>query len=353
MKKKHSKYRKIWLLWVALEGLVATFAIMNSFLLLRYLYLSRGTAIPEASVSAAGSVLSAVYLPLLITLILTTGFLEHKLSANVTNLMDGLRAVAGGDYSVRLKTDKHQLLDDLCEDFNRMSEELQSVRTLREDFVNSYSHEFKTPITAIKGFAELLSEPDITEEERQQYLRIIQDESARLAELTNRTLLLTKLQSQRFLPDQTTFPLDEQIRRCAILISHSWEEKHLTFSAELESVDCTSNEELLRQVWINLLNNAIRYTPPGGEIGVELRQVGGEVVVRGWDTGSGMTPEVQSHIFEKYYQGAAEDKKHGLGLGLSIVHRIIELTEGRIEVDSQPQQGSSFTVYLPLNQKGA
>lgn len=353
MKKKHSKYRKIWLLWVALEGLVATFAIMNSFLLLRYLYLSRGTAIPEASVSAAGSVLSAVYLPLLITLILTTGFLEHKLSANVTNLMDGLRAVAGGDYSVRLKTDKHQLLDDLCEDFNRMAEELQSVRTLREDFVNSYSHEFKTPITAIKGFAELLSEPDITEEERQQYLRIIQDESARLAELTNRTLLLTKLQSQRFLPDQTTFPLDEQIRRCAILISHSWEEKHLTFSAELESVDCTSNEELLRQVWINLLNNAIRYTPPGGEIGVELRQVGGEVVVRGWDTGSGMTPEVQSHIFEKYYQGAAEDKKHGLGLGLSIVHRIIELTEGRIEVDSQPEQGSSFTVYLPLNQKGA
>ena len=353
MKKKHSKYRKTWLLWVALEGLVATFAIMNSFLLLRYLYLSHGTAIPEASVSAAGSVLSAVYLPLLITLILTTGFLEHKLSANVTNLMDGLRAVAEGDYSVRLKTDKHQLLDDLCEDFNRMTEELQSVRTLREDFVNSYSHEFKTPITAIKGFAELLSEPDLTEEERQQYLRIIQDESARLAELTNRTLLLTKLQSQRFLPDQTTFSLDEQIRRCAILCAHSWEEKHLTFSAELESVDCTSNEELLRQVWINLLNNAIRYTPPGGEIGVELRRVGGEAVVRVWDTGSGMTPEVQSHIFEKYYQGAAEDKKHGLGLGLSIVHRIIELTEGRIEVDSQPQQGSSFTIYLPLNQKGA
>lgn len=171
--------------------------------------------------------------------------------------------------------------------------------------------------------------------------------------MTNRTLLLTKLQSQRFLPDQTTFSLDEQIRRCAILCAHSWEEKRLTFSAELESVDCTSNEELLRQVWINLLNNAIRYTPPGGEIGVELRQVGGEAVVRVWDTGSGMTPEVQSHIFEKYYQGAAEDKKHGLGLGLSIVHRIIELMEGRIEVDSQPQQGSSFTVYLPLNQKGA
>ena len=347
MKKKHSKYRKIWLLWVALEGL-ATFAIMNSFLLLRYRYLSRGTAIPEASVSAAGSVLSAVYLPLWITLILTTGFLEHKLSANVTNLMDGLRAVAGGDYSVRLKTDKHQLLDDLCEDFNRMTEELQSVRTLREDFVNSYSHEFKTPITAIKGFAELLSEPDLTEEERQQYLRIIQEESARLAELTNRTLLLTKLRSQRFLPDQTTFPLDEQIRRCAILLSHNCVEKNLTFSAELETVDCTGSEELLRQVWLNLLNNAIRYTPAGGEIGVELKRTGRDAAVRVRDTGAGMTAEVQAHIFEKYYQEDPGEKKQGLGLGLSIVHRIVELSGGRIEVASQPQQGSSFTVYLPL-----
>lgn len=270
MKKKRSKYRKIWLLWVALEGLVATFTIMNSFLLLRYLYFSHGTAIPEASVSAAGSVLSAVYLPLLITLILTTGFLEHKLSANVTNLMDGLRAVAGGDYSVRL------------------------------------------------------------------------------AELTNRTLLLTKLQSQRFVPDRTTFSLDEQIRRCAILLSHSWEEKHLTFSAELETVNCTGSEELLRQVWINLLNNAIRYTPPGGEIGVELKRTGREAAVRVWDTGAGMTAEVQAHIFEEYYQGDPSEKKQGLGLGLSIVHRIVELSGGRIEVASQPQQGSSFTVYLPL-----
>ena len=229
-----------------------------------------------------------------------------------------------------------------------MTEELQSVRTLREDFVNSYSHEFKTPITAIKGFAELLSEPDLTEEERQQYLRIIQDESARLAELTNRTLLLTKLQSQRFLPDQTTFSLDEQIRRCAILLSHSWEEKNLTFSAELETVDCTGSEELLRQVWLNLLNNAIRYTPPGGEIGVELKRTGREAAVRVWDTGAGMTAEVQAHIFEKYYQGDPSEKKQGLGLGLSIVHRIVELSGGRIEVASQPQQGSSFTVYLPL-----
>lgn len=113
-------------------------------------------------------------------------------------------------------------------------------------------------------------------------------------------------------------------------------------------MDCTGSEELLRQVWLNLLNNAIRYTPPGGEIGVELKRTGRDAAVRVRDTGAGMTAEVQAHIFEKYYQEDPGEKKQGLGLGLSIVHRIVELSGGRIEVASQPQQGSSFTVYLPL-----
>lgn len=118
-------------------------------------------------------------------------------------------------------------------------------------------------------------------------------------------------------------------------------------------MDCTSNEELLRQVWINLLNNAIRYTPAGGEIGVELKRTGREAAVRVWDTGAGMTAEVQAHIFEKYYQGDPSEKKQGLGLGLSIVHRIVELSGGRIEVASQPQQGSSFTVVPAPDRRGS
>ena len=345
--KKHSKYRKAWLLWVTLEGLVATFAIMQGFLILRAFYMQQG-AVPHVTASVTGYIASAIFFPVLVTLILTTWAMEHKLSSAVETLVEGLRSVAGGDYSVRLETGKRQLLDDVYKDFNRMAEELQGVRTLREDFANSYSHEFKTPITAIKGFAELLSEPDTTPEERAQYLAIIQEESARLAELTNRTLLLTKLESQRFVPDRSTFALDEQLRRCAILLSKSWEEKHLTFTAELESVPYTGSEELLRQVWINLLNNAIRYTPPGGELGVELKRQGDEAVVRVWDTGTGMTPEVQAHIFEKYYQGSAGEKKQGLGLGLSIVQRIVELSGGRITVESRPEQGSAFTVSLPL-----
>ena len=228
-----------------------------------------------------------------------------------------------------------------------MTEELQSVRTLREDFVNSYSHEFKTPITAIKGFAELLSEPDLTEEERQQYLRIIQEESARLAELTNRTLLLTKLESQRFVPDQTTFSLDEQIKRCTILLSSAWEKKRIAFSADLEPVSYVGNEELMRHVWINLLNNAIKFTPEGGEVSITLQCSPEQIQVQISDTGIGMSPEMISHIFDQYYQGEPNHTEKGLGLGLSIVHRIVELCGGQIQVDSIPDQGSVFTVLLP------
>ena len=295
MKKKRSKYRKAWLLWVTMEGLVVTLAIMQSFLILRAIYLSQGD-VPHITASAASYIASAIFFPVTVTLVLTTCLLVHKLNRLVEKLLDGFRTVAGGDYTVRLPVKRSQPLDDVYKDFNRMTEELQSVRTLREDFVNSYSHEFKTPITAIKGFGELVSEPDITGEERQQYLRIIQEESARLAELTNRTLLLTKLESQRFVPDRTAFSLDEQIRRCAILCAHRWEEKSLNFSAELEAVDYTGSEELLRQVWINLLNNAIRYTPPGGEIGVELKKEGREAAVRVWDTGAGSAASATAAI---------------------------------------------------------
>lgn len=152
-----------------------------------------------------------------------------------------------------------------------MSKELQSIQTLRSDFINHFSHEFKTPITAIKGFAELLREPDTTPEEREQYLQIILDESSHLADLANSTLLLTRLESQQFIAEKRPYPLDEQIKRCAILLSPSWEKKQISFTASLEPAEFVGNEELMRHVWINLLDNAVKYTPEGGEITVTLQ----------------------------------------------------------------------------------
>ena len=233
------------------------------------------------------------------------------------------------------------------EDFNKMAEELQGVQTLREDFINSFSHEFKTPITAVSGFAELLQEPGLTEEERSQYLQIIAEEAHRLANLANSTLLMSRLESQHSIPEKEPFSLDEQIKRCTILLSSAWEKKRIAFSADLEPVSYVGNEELMRHVWINLLNNAIKFTPEGGEVSVTLQCSPEQIQVRISDTGIGMSPEMMSHIFDQYYQGEPNHTEKGLGLGLSIVHRIVELCGGQIQVDSIPDQGSVFTVLLP------
>ena len=233
------------------------------------------------------------------------------------------------------------------EDFNKMAEELQGVQTLREDFINSFSHEFKTPITAVSGFAELLQEPGLTEEERSQYLQIIAEEAHRLANLANSTLLMSRLESQHSIPEKEPFSLDEQIKRCTILLSSAWEKKRIAFSADLEPVSYVGNEELMRHVWINLLNNAIKFTPEGGEVSITLQCSPEQIQVQISDTGIGMSPEMISHIFDQYYQGEPNHTEKGLGLGLSIVHRIVELCGGQIQVDSIPDQGSVFTVLLP------
>ena len=221
------------------------------------------------------------------------------------------------------------------------------VQTLREDFINSFSHEFKTPITAVSGFAELLQEPGLTEEERSQYLQIIAEEAHRLANLANSTLLMSRLESQHSIPEKEPFPLDEQIKRCTILLSSAWEKKRIAFSADLEPVSYVGNEELMRHVWLNLLNNAIKFTPEGGEVSVTLQCSPEQIQVRISDTGIGMSPEMMTHIFDQYYQGEPNHTEKGLGLGLSIVHRIVELCGGQILVDSIPDQGSVFTVLLP------
>lgn len=228
-----------------------------------------------------------------------------------------------------------------------MAEELQGVQTLREDFINSFSHEFKTPITAVSGFAELLQEPGLTEEERSQYLQIIAEEAHRLANLANSTLLMSRLESQHSIPEKEPFSLDEQIKRCTILLSSAWEKKRIAFSADLEPVSYVGNEELMRHVWINLLNNAIKFTPEGGEVSITLQCSPEQIQVQISDTGIGMSPEMISHIFDQYYQGEPNHTEKGLGLGLSIVHRIVELCGGQIQVDSIPNQGSVFTVLLP------
>ena len=327
--------------WLALESIIVTLTSAAVFILLHVWDTLYWNDTPSSSALVLwGLVIMGA------TIWITSTLFSRHFNHLVSRLTRGLKAVAEGDFSQRLDPKKGGPLGTAYEDFNKMSQELQSIQTLRDDFINHFSHEFKTPITAIKGFAELLREPDTTLEEGEQYLQVIIDESSRLANLANSALLLTKLESQQFIAEKHPYSLDEQIKRCAILLSPAWEKKKISFSANLEPVRYDGNEELMSHVWINLLNNAVKYTPEGGEISVTLQANSAELTVSVSDTGIGMSEEVRAHIFDKYYQGSTTGEK-GLGLGLSIVHRIVELCGGQIQVDSIEDQGSTFTIHLP------
>lgn len=229
-----------------------------------------------------------------------------------------------------------------------MVEELGTVETLREDFIAGVSHELKTPLTAIEGYAVLLGEPDITAAEQRQYTQEILDSSRRLSRMVSSILHLSSLDHCSELPGCREFSLDEQLRRCLLELEPHWTRKHLELDLELPKVRCTGSEELCRQIWQNLYSNAIKFTPDGGTITTRITTEPGWVTVSISDTGIGMPGEVQKHIFEKFYQGDASHSTNGTGLGLTLAKRITDLHGGSISVRSAPGKGSCFSVRLPV-----
>lgn len=303
------------------------------------------TTILGVALESAGTLILMI-----LVLVSTNTYMYRRRLQEINTLSDAISRVSRGDFSYRIQIRPHEPMAELYEDFNKMTAELSSVQILRNDFINSYSHEFKTPIASIGGFAELLLEKNLSEEDQRQYLEIIRDESDRLATLARNTILLSRLSSQQIVTDTEEFNLGEQLRQCAIICSRNWLDKHQEFSSDLPDVMYTGNRELMQHMWLNLLGNAIKYTPQGGEISVTLKEAPEAIDVTVADTGEGMTEDTLEHLFTPYYQGDSSRATQGLGLGLAIAKRIAELCGGDIQVDSQPGAGSRFTVHLPLEQ---
>lgn len=279
--------------------------------------------------------------------VLSLGFSRHFLQP-VYTLVEAMKEISKGNYHVRVNggpPDREMGL--LIQHFNDMASELEGVELLKSDFINYFSHEFKTPIISIRGFAKQLQNENLSEEKRQEYKEIIVRESERLVKLSTNTLLLTKLESQKIVTDKKAFDLAEQLRHCILLLQKEWEEKQLELDVDLEAVTVFNNEEMLSQVWINLLNNAISYSEKGGELKVSCKVANDWIKVKIQDSGMGMNDEVRSRIFDKFYQGDTSHSTQGNGLGLSVVKRIIDLCQGDIAVKSQVGKGSSFFIYLP------
>lgn len=256
--------------------------------------------------------------------------------------------VARGDFSVRLEPDTRiDELDTTFRNFNTMARELSSIETLRGDFVANVSHEFKTPLAAIEGYATLLQDKSLTESEREDCVQKILLSVERLSTLTGNILLLSKLENGSYQMEKKDYRLDEQLREAILLHEQAWTRKNQELDIDLPELTFRGCESLLLQLWLNLIGNAVKYTPEAGHIAVRMAYDIKTVTVAVADDGIGMDTETQRHIFEKFYQGDPSRRGEGNGLGLALCRRIVERCSGTIAVESAPGKGSTFTVRLP------
>lgn len=250
-------------------------------------------------------------------------------------LVEALIRVSKGDYSVRLNARGPHMIKELNKNFNHMASELGSVEMLRNDFINNFSHEFKTPIVSISGFAKVLRRADLTTEERNEYLDIIMRESDRLAELSTSVLNLSKIENQYILTGKKEVNISEQIRLAVALLETKWTEKKIEIHFDSEEVFLSGDEEMLKQVWINLIDNAIKFSPEYGTVKIGIQQGLKETAVFVANEGK-MSEEVITHIFDKFYRGDESRSEQGNGLGLAIAQKIMDLHGGSLNAENTP-----------------
>ena len=239
----------------------------------------------------------------------------------------------------------------LVDNFNKMVKDLGSIECLQKEFIDNVSHEIKTPISSIQGFAELLKDDNLTKEEREEYTNIIIEESNRLLNLSTNMLKLSKLQNQNKIVKKDQVDIAEQIRKAITLLEPKWSKKEITFNVSLQEKYFFGDEELIFQVWVNLIENAIKYSNENSKIDVTMSSNDKDIRVQIRDYGRGMNKENTKRIFSRFYQIDKSHSQEGNGLGLAIVKRIIELSNGKIEVDSEENVGTIITVILTVEKE--
>jgi len=269
----------------------------------------------------------------------------------IKTVLDAMRRMATGDFSVELpKVKRMGDMEVIVEGLSDMATELQQLEQTRQRFISDVSHELQSPLTSIIGFAQALHKESLSRETRLDYLERIEAESMRLSKLSDSLLKLTMLEAQRELVEPRAFALDMQLKRTALALEPQWLGKRIELEIELEQVTLTGDEDALRQVWTNLLHNAIKFTPEKGTIRIQLKKEQQQARVVITDTGIGISEEDLPHVFERFYKAdkARTSSKGGSGLGLSIAAAIIRQHGGTITANSVQGQGTTFEVLIPL-----
>ena len=268
----------------------------------------------------------------------------------IRNLIDSMDRLASGDFKTRVNVGpimkRYPSFVVVSESFNKMAEQLENTEMLRSDFINNFSHEFKTPIVSIAGFAKLLRRGNLPPEEQQEYLKIIEEESMRLSYMATNVLNLTKVENQTILSDISEYNLSEQIRSCILLLENKWGKKDLELQLEFGEHTIRANEEQLKQVWINLLENANKFSPEGSVIDVRIWRQAGALWVTMKNPGPLIGEEHWEKIFNKFYQTDESHATEGNGIGLAVVKEVVRLHGGTVRAESLGSK-NAFTVQLP------
>jgi len=301
-------------------------------------------------------IFSSVSIPLWIELISIALVLGSFVTARLTKhffdpfktLRTAIEKVADGDFTVQIETKStSKEVQEIFSGFNLMVHELSATEILQSNFVTNVSHEFKTPINAIEGYSMLLQNGENLTEEQKLYVDKIVFNTSRLSSLVGSILLLSKLENQSIMTKETTFSLDEQIRHAILALETAWDSKQIEFDVFMDSVNYTGQETLLHHVWINLISNAIKFSPKQGVVTIILKNCENGILFTISDQGKGLSDDDKHHVFDKFYQGDTSHKDDGNGLGLALVKRIVTLSHGSIQADNNEDGGAIFTVTLP------
>lgn len=347
--KKALRSMRSYFVFFLLTGFIVT-CCMSLFL--NILSSNMGLDFKEENIGIAAKLTfgNVILLTFLFTII---DSVRRKLTVDrpVKQITKAAEKIMQGDFSVRLPRMSGFGTEDtfnqiiIC--FNKMAEELSSIETLRTDFVTNVSHEIKTPLAVIQNYATLLAQRELTEEKRREYAKATMDATRRLTDLISNILKLNKLENQQIFPQFEVYDLGEQLCECLLGFEDLWEKKELEIQSEIiDGIMVRSDREMMCLVWNNLFSNAIKFTERGGTVTLSLHEENDMAVVTVRDTGCGISKEVGTHMFDKFYQGDTSHASQGNGLGLALVKRVIDITGAEISVQSEVRKGSSFTVRM-------
>lgn len=338
--KKNRNNRKLWKYFIisVVVGFGITIPLELSLAFIAKYYFDVQISIPNllwivfVSMIVGGLVMSAI---------------SKRFITPLTKLSSAMNKVADGDFETQIETESRlEYIQDIYTNFNLMVKELEATETLQTDFVSNVSHEIKTPITAIEGYATLLQNTENIDEIENEYIEKILFNTKRLSELVSNILLLSKVDNKSIQTNKTTYRLDEQIRQSIVLLEPKWSIKSIDFDADMAEIEYTGDEGLMFHVWNNLIDNAIKFSPENGLVKISLNQKDDRIIFAVEDEGCGISDEEKNHIFNKFYQSDSSHKAEGNGLGLSLVKNILTLCGGEIAVTDGKNGGARFEVVL-------